>query len=200
MSITSFTRLVTKTVAGNYEKLFIGRVEEILSTTWTTSQLDDITMKFVDGATAPSYTVGAIEVDIDSVHFTSEGEATRGYFSEQTMIFKIAQKTTESEALIEELLSGSTAGLFVIRVDRQGKGWVSGISPTSDQFINLPWLTVADSFDSGESIESVDEGNRSTITLTRKSGTREYAIDTTETTGFLATLLDGTHGSLSDGT
>jgi hypothetical protein len=181
LSIASFTRATTKTVAGNYDRLFVAKKDDIESVTFTTEEVTAIAME--DGMDFAD-----LEADLDSVQFTTSGEGGRGYFSEQNMIAKFSQKTLAMETLVSELINGAISGLVCIRIDRNGHGWISGIAPAESELKNMPYLKVTEAFDSGENIEAVDEGNRYTLTFTRMSATREYHIDAATT----ATILAGT--------
>lgn len=185
LSITSFTRAATKTVAGNYEHLYVAPLADISEITWSeTNQVTAITM-------VAAKAFADLETDLDSVQFTTNGEGGRGYFSEQNIIAKFSQKTAAMETLVSELINGAVAGLVAIRIDRNGNGWISGVAPDSMMLRNMPYLKVTEAFDSGENIEASADGNRYTITLTRMSGTREFPIES-GTSSLLESILAGT--------
>lgn len=169
MSISNYFRDCKKVVAGNYDKLFIANKDAIASITFDDKEVSAITMEI------DKY-FGIVEADIDDTAFTTEGTAEKGYYSEQELIAKFSKKTSALEAQVNEFIDGATCGLVIIRIDRQGYGWISGVADDDNYFANNPWHTVTESFNSGESIEDVDEGNRYTITFGRKSATREYKL------------------------
>jgi hypothetical protein len=181
LSIASFARATTKTVAGNYDKLFIAKVADIDEVTFTGSEVTTIAM-------VATKLFARLEADLDSVQFTTSGEGGRGYFSEQNLVAKFSQKSANMETMVSELINGAVTGLVAIRVDRNGKAWASGIAPAASALKNMPYLKVTEEFNSGENIEAVDEGNRYTLTLTRMSATREYPISA----AYTAAILDGT--------
>ena len=169
LSIVSFTRAATKTVAGNYDRLFGVPAADIATVTYTDNKVSAITM-------ASGKKFANLQADLDSVVYNGSGEGGRGYFSEQTLIAKFSQKNLAMETLISELLKGAIAGLAFIRVDSNGIGWLSGVAPAAAELRNRPYLMAKDEFTSGENIEAVEDGNRLTLTFTRKSGTREYQL------------------------
>ena len=181
LSIASFSKACTKTVPGNYDHLFVVPYGDIDEVTWSDNEATAITMvaakKFAD-----------VEADLDGIQYTSSGEAQRGYMSEQNLIAKFTQKTATLEKLVSELINNSVCGLVAIRIDRNGKGWVSGIAPAVSQLKNMPYTRVTEEFDSGENMEATEEGNRYTVTLTRMSATREYPI----AGALVTTILAGT--------
>jgi hypothetical protein len=190
LSIASFTRAATKTVAGSYDRLFVAAKKDIVTVTFTDNAVSAIAM-------AANKDFADLQADLDSVQFTSNGTGGRGYFSEQTMIAKFSQKSLLMETMLSQLIAGAIAGLVIIRVDSNGNGWISGIAPAASDLRNRPYLSVTEEFNSGENIEAVDDGNRYTLTFTRKSGTREYPIAAALTALILAgttTFIDGHTG------
>jgi hypothetical protein len=170
MSLSNFLRNCSKSVAGNHERLFVAKFGDIAGATFTNGVLTAISMD-VDASFA------VLEADLDTVQFTSTGTAGRGYFSEQNLIARFSQKTAELEIVVDELINASTCGLAAIRIDGNGRAWISGIAPLDKMVQNRPYLSITEEFDSGASIEAVDEGNAYTLTLGRMSATREYAMD-----------------------
>jgi len=170
MGISNYLRDCSKTIAGNYDKLFIANFDDISGVTFDGNELTAITME-------TDKHFGMVQADIDDLQFTSSGTASRSYFSEQQLIAKFSKKTEELEILVEDLLDGATCGLVAIRIDGNGNGWISGIAPLNKMMHNRPYLSVTEEFDSGASIEDDEEGNRYTITLSRLSATREFIID-----------------------
>ena len=171
--ISNYIKQCNKIVAGNYDKLFLAKINDIASVTFADNVVSAITME--TGEPGPKFAY--IETDLDTVSFTSNGTAERGYFSEQNLIAKFSEKTTALETALEDFLDAVTCGVVAIRIDGQGRGWISGIAPLDKIAKNRPWMSVVEEFASGESIEDTEEGNRYTITFGRKSATREYELD-----------------------
>lgn len=181
MSLSNYLRKCTKTVAGNYDKVYLAKIGDIDGLTFDADEVNGITMEtgkhFVE-----------VQADLDSVQFTAEDEATRGFFSNQELIMVFSQKSKELVALKDEISDAVTCGLVAIRIDGNNKGWLSGIAPVAKMVSNRPYLRMSANFDSGQSIEDVDEGNRYTITLGRLSATGEYPL----TSSVTESILNGT--------
>jgi hypothetical protein len=168
--ISKFAKTCSKTVPGNNYKLFVANVDDISSATFSNNVLTAISM---DGSTL----FAELQADFDSVTFTSDGTATIGFYSEQSLIARFAQKTTEMEDFIDDLRDAAVCGLVAIRLDGNDRYWISGIAPLNKMGANRPYLTVETNFTSGEGISDIEAGNKYTITLGRLSATEEYMID-----------------------
>lgn len=189
MSITNFIKSCTKNIAGNDHQLFFAPARMVTGITVTTGEVSAVTMSdAVTGPPAiPAGLFSVVEADLDSVQFTSDGTAAKGYYSQQNLIAKFSKKSVALEKLVAELVDAATCGIVAIRVDGNGKAWISGVAQATDGG-NRPYMSVQEQFDSGESIEDSEDGNRYTITLSRMSAVREYPLDDTLT----ASVIGGT--------
>jgi hypothetical protein len=180
MSISNFVKSCERNVAGNSDILLVGRSAWVSALTMTQDKVSAITM-------ASMQKFAYLEPDFDSVKFDSDGTSMRGYFSEQNLTSKFSKKTTALEKTISDISAFSNCGLCAIRIDNNGIGWLSGVAPATAKG-NKPYHSVQDTFDTGESIEESEEGNRYTLILNRKSATKEYELDALLT----ASILDKT--------
>ena len=189
MSISNFIKDCTKNIAGNQESLFVAPYPRVVSITLTEDEVSAIEMSelVVGPPEIPAGKFAYLESDLDSIQYTSDGTAARGYFSEQNLIAKFSKKSKALEKTVSELTDAATCGLVAIRVDGNGKAWISGIAPATAAG-NRPYMSVQDQFDSGEGIEDSEDGNRYTITMSRMSATKEYPLDETLT----ASIIGGT--------
>lgn len=187
MSISNFIKDCTKNIAGNQESLFVAPYPKVVGITLTDDEVSAIEMSpAVVDPVVPIGTFAYLESDLDSIQYTSDGTAARGYFSEQNLIAKFSKKSKALEKTVSELTDSATCGLVAIRVDGNGKAWISGIAPATAAG-NRPYMSVQDQFDSGEGIEDSEDGNRYTITMSRMSATKEYPFNAALTED----ILDG---------
>ena len=171
MSITSYKRNCGKSAAGNAPGLYIGLYPEVKTSA---------TFSVVDGADQISTLVMTnfkrVQTDFDSILYNAEPEANRrSYINMQTMELKISGKRTETEKLLFEIEKAIPCNLVLIRSDKNGKFWLSGLAPAT-ALGNRAWSRYTENFTTGESITDIDEGNSYTITLERDSVTPEYEI------------------------
>jgi hypothetical protein len=174
MALTSYAKNCTAKKAGNSNKIFLVKVGDINEITFdtVTGEVEAITMgsgkKFAE-----------LNADLHSVIYTSEGQGSTGYFSNQSLIAKFSKKTTTLEKTINELVDGVVCGLVAIRVDNNRNAWLSGMSADLQEGKSLPWDSIEDNFTSGESIEDFEEGDMYTVTLKRTSGIKEIRLENT---------------------
>jgi hypothetical protein len=171
MSITNYVKSCgTKVIPGNDYKLFVAAFPDIASITTDTDGF--VTAITMEAAATFSYW----EADIDSVQFTANGQSDRGFFSEQHLIAMFSRKSTALKTSIDEARGYTGCGLVIIRKDGNGKYWLSGIAPSAEMGANRPYLAMTTNFDSGASIENIEEGNRLQVDFSRMSGTEEYEL------------------------
>ncbi len=171
MSITNYFKPCEITVPGNDNRLFIASYEDIDSYTFDSdNKLTDITMKTDKG-------FAIIEGDFDAVQFENTGTANRGFFSEQTLTAWFSNQKQELQVLLDELRNQTACGLVVIRRDGNNRFWISGIAPEDKMGSNRPWMNLESNFNSGLSIEDIEEGNRYELIFGRVSGTEEYFVE-----------------------
>jgi len=170
MSITNYFKPCEITVPGNDNRLFIASYEDIDTYTFDGNLLTGVTMKTDKG-------FAVIEADFDAVQFENTGTANRGFFSEQTLTAWFSNQKEELQVLLDELRNQTPCGLVVIRRDGNNRYWISGIAPEGKMGANRPWMSLESNFDSGQSIEDIEEGNRYELIFNRVSGTEEFFIE-----------------------
>jgi hypothetical protein len=182
MSITNYVKGCTKIIAGNDNKLFLLPVANMDTLAITANEITAIALE----ATADGFSI--IEADLDSVGYTSTGVAARGFFSEQSLVMQFSKKSTTLMTLVDELRANAGCGIIAIRRDGAGNYFLSGYAAVDEMAGNRPYDSVQADFNSGASIEETEEGNMYIVTLSRKSATEEYLLDS---------ILSGT---IDDGT
>lgn len=170
-TISNYIKQVASVVSGSDHVLFFAKRADITAHSFDGSEIDGIT-----GGDA----FKIVEVDIDKVHYTAEGEGGSGFMSEQSLIMTFSKKSANLVKLVKELTDGVVSGLVAIRKDRHGDYWVSGLAPAAKVAQNRPWMGIEVNFDSGEKLENWEEGNKYIITLKRTSATEEYPLDTAQ--------------------
>jgi hypothetical protein len=170
MSLTNYLKRCEKTIPGNSNRLFVAKFEEIDAITFDSNKITAITM--VD--TGSFFSI--LDANFDTVSYTSEGTANRGFFAEQTLAGWFYNKSPELDAVIDELRDAAVCGLVIIRQDGNGNYWLSGTSPVANLAANRPYLSVTTNFGSGQTIQDIEEGNRYEISFGRISGTEEYML------------------------
>ncbi len=181
MSITNFFKICEKNVPGNRSRLFVANMEDIASYTFQGKELESITME-------SQKHFAIIEADFDAVQYESAGQANRGFFCEQTLTAWFTYYRQEVLDLFDELRDAAPCGLVIIRQDGNGQYWVSGIAPLTKMGANRPWLSVETNFNTGMSIEDIDEGGRAEVIFGRLSATEEYLLE--DGSGSIALSLD----------
>lgn len=169
MSISTYVKSCTKTIAGNDFQLYAASFTDIDTATFTDGSLTAITL---DG----SKKFALLETDWDSMTFEANGTAGRGFYSEQTLTAKFSQKTPTLDATIDEIRDAIVCGVVLIRKDGMGQYWISGIAPVEDMGANRPYLSFETNFTSGTTIEEIEDGNVYNVTFGRLSATEEYPI------------------------
>lgn len=172
MSITNYFKPCEITIPGNDNRLFVAAYTDIDTYTFDVNNvLTAITMK-----TDVDFHI--IEADFDAVQFENTGTANRGFFSEQTLTAWFSNQKPELQTLLQELRDQTPCGLVIIRKDGNSRYWISGIAPVDKMGANRPWLSLETNFNSGMSIDEIEEGNRYELVFGRLSGTEEYPIET----------------------
>lgn len=183
MSITNYFKPCEITVPGNDNRLFIASYSDIESYTFDGSnQLTAITMKSQKG-------FAVVEADFDAVQFENSGTANRGFYSEQTLTAWFSNQKAELQTLLAELRDQTPCGLVIIRRDGNNRYWISGIAPIANMGANRPWMSLESNFNSGMSIEEIEEGNRYELIFGRLSATEEYIVE--EGTASLSLAIAG---------
>ena len=183
MSITNYFKPCEITVPGNDNRLFIAAYPDVASITFDNDkQVTAITME-----TLKNFAI--IEADFDAVQFENSGTANRGFYSEQTLTAWFSNQKAELQVLLQELRDQTPCGLVIIRRDGNNRYWLSGMAPADEMGANRPWMSLESNFNSGMSIEEIEEGNRYELVFGRLSGTEEYLIE--EGTGSLSLAIAG---------
>ncbi len=170
MSITNYFKPCEITVPGNDNRLFIASYEDIDSYTFDVDEkLTAVTMKL-------NKNFAIVEGDFDAVQFENNGTANRGFFSEQTLTAWFSNQKQELQVLLDELRNQTACGLVIIRRDGNNRYWISGIAPLDKMGANRPWMNLESNFNSGLSIQDIEEGNRYELIFGRVSGTEEYFV------------------------
>lgn len=169
MSIAKYVKQTGKVIAGNDYKIFAAIFSDIIGATFSGNTLTALNL---DG----SKKFGEIQADWDSVGYNAEGTSARGFMSEQNLTARFSKKTLQLMEVVDSLRDAAPSGLVLIRKDGSGNYWISGIAPLTKMAANRPYLSVQTNFNSGSSIEEVDEGNKYEITFNRMSATEEYPL------------------------
>lgn len=169
MSISTYVKSCSKTVAGNDFRLYAASFADIDTATFSNGSLTGITL---DG----SEKFALLETDWDSMTFEANGTAGRGFYSEQSLTAKFSQKTPELDAVIDEIRDAIVCGIVLIRKDGMGQYWISGIAPAEEMGANRPYLSFETNFTSGTTIEEIEDGNVYSVTFGRLSATEEYPL------------------------
>lgn len=182
MALAAYTKTCGKNVSGNFHKVFLTEVANLTSVTLTDLEISAVTM---NGSTYFQMLVG----EIDSVQFKSEGNGGPNYFETQTLTIKFAKASKEVNAVIEAITDAVTCGIVAIRVDGNGKAWMSGHDYNAVDKKARPYNQVKVTYDSGLK-PSDAEGNIVTVELTRESEWDELPFTDT-VSGYIAALDSG---------
>ena len=182
MAIAKYSKTCGKNVPGN-SRLFFTEAANIGSITVTSNEISVITMS----DTTKFKEFGA---DIDSIKFTIEGTGSASYSEVQKLEAKFSKKTTALITAKNSLLDAVACGVAIIRVDNNGKAWLSGY--TMNDKNRRAYNKITTNFDTGA--KPSDEGTAAyTITLEAEGFDDELAFDTTlnaSIIGGTATFID----------
>ena len=182
MAIAKYSKTCGKNVPGN-SRLFFTEAANIGSITVTSTEISVITMS----DTTKFKEFGA---DIDSIKFTIEGTGSASYSEVQKLEAKFSKKTTALITAKNSLLDAVACGVAIIRVDNNGKAWLSGY--TMNDKNRRAYNKITTNFDTGA--KPSDEGTAAyTITLEAEGFDDELAFDTTlnaSIIGGTATFID----------
>ena len=182
MAIAKYSKTCGKNVPGN-SRLFFVEAGNIGSITVTSNDISAITMS----DTTKFREFGA---DIDSIKFTIEGTGSASYSEVQKLEAKFSKKTTALITAKNSLLDAVACGVAIIRVDNNGKAWLSGYTVNDKN--RRAYNKITTNFDTGA--KPSDEGTAAyTITLEAEGFDDELAFDTTlnaSIIGGTATFID----------
>ena len=185
MAIAKYSKTCGKNVPGN-SRLFFTEAANIGSITVTSDKISAITM---NGTPTP-VKFQEFGADIDSIKFTIEGTGSASYSEVQKLEAKFSKKTTALITAKNSLLDAVACGVAIIRVDNNGKAWLSGY--TMNDKNRRAYNKITTNFDTGA--KPSDEGTAAyTITLEAEGFDDELAFDTTLNTaivGGTATFID----------
>jgi len=170
MGLIDYLKIQSSNGMGNDNRVFIIPYDDIDTVTFD----NDDTVTEITLHSNKEWT--RLEADINSVIYSSSGDQSITYFSDQDLIIDFTGKSEETEKTINSIKDEINEGLVIIRLDGNHKGWISGISIPRDSYINMPWNEVSDNFSSGETIEDTEEGNKYSLTFKRSSGVKEYLL------------------------
>jgi len=183
MAIAKYSKTCGKNVPGN-SRLFFTEAANIGSITVTSNEISVITMS----DTTKFREFGA---DIDSIKFTIEGTGSASYSEVQKLEAKFSKKTTALITAKNSLLDAVACGVAIIRVDNNGKAWLSGY--TMNDKNRRAYNKITTNFDTGA--KPSDEGTAAyTITLEAEGFDDELAFDTT----LNASIIGGTATTFID--
>ena len=182
MAIAKYSKTCGKNVPGN-SRLFFTEAANIGSITVTSNEISVITMS----GTTKFSEFGA---DIDSIKFTIEGTGSASYSEVQKLEAKFSKKTTALITAKNSLLDAVACGVAIIRVDNNGKAWLSGYTVKDKN--RRAYNKITTNFDTGA--KPSDEGTAAyTITLEAEGFDDELPFDTTlnaSIIGGTATFID----------
>ena len=182
MAIAKYSKTCGKNVPGN-SRLFFVEAPNISSITVTSNEISAVTMS----DTAKFREFGA---DIDSIKFTIEGTGSASYSEVQKLEAKFSKKTTALITAKNSLLDAVACGVAIIRVDNNGKAWLSGYTVKDKN--RRAYNKITTNFDTGA--KPSDEGTAAyTITLEAEGFDDELPFDTTlnaSIIGGTATFID----------
>ena len=172
MALATYSRTCAKNAPGNKARLFIAPIRDVTSIT-ATSVVSAITMR----VSTAGKQFREIKADYDTVQFTSEGAGGSNYFETQNLIAKFSALSADLIELKDELAAALPCGLALMRVDNNGKAFISGITTVAKEGKERPWNKATMNYDSGTL--PTDEGTQAlTLTLTRMSAYSETPLDT----------------------
>lgn len=177
MALVAYTKTCGKNVSGNFHKVFLNEIANVTSITQSSSEISDVTV---------GSAFQMVTAEIDSVTFKSEGNGSSNYFETQTLTMKFAKASKEVNTLIDALMDAITCGIAVIRIDGNGKAWLSGYDDSAVDKKARPYNKMKVTYDSGLKPSDAD-GNIVTIELMRESEWDEIPFTDT-TSGYMATL------------
>ena len=182
MAIAKYSKTCGKNVPGN-SRLFFVEAGNISSITLTSNEISAVTM-------SDSTKFREFGADIDSIKFTIEGTGSASYSEVQKLEAKFSKKTTALITAKNSLLDAVACGVAIIRVDNNGKAWLSGYTVNDKN--RRAYNKITTNFDTGA--KPSDEGTAAyTITLEAEGFDDELAFDTTLNTaivGGTATFID----------
>lgn len=175
MALAVYTKTCGKNVSGNMQNVFLNEIANLTSVTLTSSEISDVTV---------GSAFQMVAAEIDSVQFKSEGTGASNYFETQTLTIRFAKASKELNVLIDALSDAITCGIVAIRIDGNGKAWMSGYDHSAADQKARPYNQMKVTYDSG--LKPSDEGgNAVTIELTRESEWDEIPFTDT-TSGYMA--------------
>lgn len=178
MSITKYVTCPGKNARGNRSTVFLVPAADLDAITLTSDEVSAVTME-------SGKTFSPVRADLDTVQFTTEGTGKAGYAETQSLVMMFSKKSKALVALKNQLVAGVACGLIAIRVDANGKAWLSGYGVVDGK--SRPYNEIEANFDSG-TLPTDDPGNAYTITLRRLSAEDEIPFDDTSN----ATIVGGT--------
>ena len=185
MAIAKYSKTCGKNVPGN-SRLFFTEAANISSITATSNEISAITMN----GTPTQVKFQEFGADIDSIKFTIEGTGSASYSEVQKLEAKFSKKTTALITAKNSLLDAVACGVAIIRVDNNGKAWLSGYTVNDKN--RRAYNKITTNFDTGA--KPSDEGTAAyTITLEAEGFDDELAFDTTlnaSIIGKTATFID----------
>jgi hypothetical protein len=171
MPLSTYSRTCAKNAPGNKARLFIAPIRDVTSIT-ATSVVSAITMR----VSTAGKQFREIKADYDTVQFTSEGAGGSNYFETQNLIAKFSTLSADLIELKDELAAALPCGFALMRVDNNGKAFISGITTVAKEGKERPWNKATFNYDSGTL--PTDEGTQAlTMTLTRMSAYSETPLN-----------------------
>lgn len=183
MAFSSFLKTCVKNTPGNRDEVYLCTKADITSITLTSEEVSAITME--SGKKFKRF-----QGELDKVQFQTSAQASTVFSEEQTLTMSFSKKTKAFNVAIygaDGVIDQVVCGLIVIRVDGNGRGWISGISPATVEGKQRPYKRAEVNFDSGMS-PTEEDGAQPQLILKRTGQSPEYPLDDT----LNAALVGGT--------
>ena len=202
MGIIQYKRQCRKNIGGNNSNLIISDNIELVpqdyndsntavtdKINWTNKngvlQIDD--MLGLDETIGGEEIAQELQADIDTIEFNQDVEATsRSRVNTQTMEVTLSGDPAN---FLFKLSKAIPCGITIFRIDKNGRGWVSGLPASLDllDLFDLPvmlteqigarkWQKYSIAYTSGESIADIESGNKHVITFERLCKTTEIEL------------------------
>lgn len=189
MSLSNYLKNCAKNLPGNFETVFLTEIANV-------SAIADYDGDGYTGKVEGVSMVGAakfkrLQGDIDTVQFTQENYETK-------IVVKCSIPAKDLFTLQDELAKQVVSGVAIIRLDNNGRAFVSGIDFPVNAAAGAigegklrPYNKVAVAFDSGT--KPSDEGTQAvTITISRESSNQERQCNAT----ISAQVANGTYSNI----
>lgn len=171
--LTNYLRNCQPRFAGVNPSIFIGEASKAWDITFSGN-----TITAIVSDETPAEKMQEFQAEPHTVSFGSEGEWGNSGFETQTITARFGKASDALDTAVKNLKKSLVCGVFVIYIDNNKKGWLVGLAPTNEDFYNDYFRKLTTNFNTGESVEDVDEGDTLFVELSRESATGKYPLAT----------------------